>query len=680
MDSKAKTQEYTKEQREFIEGELPKYREAIEFWRGSIHRVFDKCWLDYRAINALNYRYGDQYVEGYGLRVASTRAFQTVESIKPQLNARPPLIEARPFSPSDVKSTRGIRWLLRGDWDRSGAEDSLKDITDDMLMYGTGVGVAEFVNDRATVQRYVGTNPDTGTKIYKKHDIERYCGNRLTWWDPYNVFPEPTAQPNDPGTRGRVWLRMVVNVDDLREAYKLKGFKDWALIEAGGGNVDDFSSTRQIIDIAFRFQELMFSGSSSAATKLAFKAGGQQKDTSSLVEVAVCKEPDLRAVVAFCATGPVVLELGPNPNPHKEIDALFLRDYKLNGFFWGMGEVESIRHIADAETRILNNLLDAVAINVGPPIAYNSLLLKQKDAFKMKPWAMIPLASQLGIKVSEAIQPLLLPDLGRARAFEALNHLDEMEQNTTGISKFLIGTAQLSSASATEAGRKADAPMARIREKARSIEKFCEKVLKLWAANLSLYSRDQIFYILEEDISVFLSQQTRKLVDVTTGELVDNVDGVAAAEAAAAEAGISPENIVYSDDLSQGVVVKVRALSTLPPSRETDRNDLMQAMGLVVNASKAGVAIDGSSPVGMLLSEVLKTFSLYDEQGSALEEVVSKLSQPPAVPPAGPGEVGAPASPTALPLPEPMSEGYQLSADAQPANEGQNALERGLNA
>lgn len=649
----------SKEDEEVLRIVDQRYYDAKES-RKTRETIWNYSYLQFKSINYYNRQYGQEFLEGFGLRVFVPRTFETIESIIPQLNGRPPEFIVSGKNPQDDKRADFIDIVLSNEWDRADTQRQITISTFDSLVFGTGILLNYLRDDRREVEEINEVDDDGNVISYEKEEFVDYFGVYSKSLDPYNCFPDPNADENKDSLRFFVY-REVVDVDELREEYRLKGFNDnWKYLTEGG-NVDDFGKIRQEIDTIYTATDVRTPGNFSDLIGQG-RSTVDRKIKKNLIEKFTYFEKDRMVVIA----NGVVLRDTPSPFPHKTIPISVIRDYALSHEFWGMGEPEIIRWL-QVESNTLHNLaLDATAMSVGQMIAVNSAYIQDESELVVKPFGIVHLKPIPGLNVRDAIQPVVTPDV-KSSVFRMMQENKSITQSTTGVSDFIIGASKGGAETATEANRLAEASVARIREKARIIEQEGVKdIVEQWMPMIAeFYSEDMVFRITKKDKTEFIKFVSKNRADLSQEEIEQyKQEGYM--------------DVITVDDLRGKFDITVKGASTLPVNKDIIRGMWMQLLNLAASIKRT----DGTDVfnVDKIAYETLKEgFERQDaldflsnvnpdiikEGGDQLDELLA--SQGPQT-----EQTPLPVSPTALP--DETDVGALLQRTQQPQDMGNNLL------
>jgi len=484
------------------------------------HPKWNLFYLNYRSVLTANAMFGEDYLRAFGLQVFVPRTFQTIESLKAQLNARRTEIKNESGSLRNKGRVDAVNSLDNVEWKRSGAEQVKNYAMSDALLFGIGYIFNPFVYD-SEVRHYVETpesentepqDPEDGkpqndktTIIGKLKWIEKevtlYRGMKPCALNPYYVFTNPLATNDD--DKGWQYVYTPWNVAALRKFVVAKGWltEEEAKTRITEGACEQFDAVRNTIDKMYGSTTVNNSNSphtrrDGEANSWSYSPPSRRlPGTRGVIERF---ESDYYEVRLDGDTQPLYKDF--NIYPHKEIPIIAAYDYKDPHEYIGIGEAEVIRHQQVEENRIHNYTLGTLLMTTVQRYAINSSLLEDEtDASFANPFKPIRLKQLPGNTVSNAIMPLPQPDV-KQTPFMLMGMVKETLQTVTGATDFISGANKGSTDTATESQNLLNASNSRIREKARQFDDIVvPRVIKQWHACYPIFYDTEMEFWLTGD-------------------------------------------------------------------------------------------------------------------------------------------------------------------------------------
>jgi hypothetical protein len=635
----------TEEEQKVLETLDKYYYEASEA-RKKREVIWNYSYLQFKSINYYNKRYSAEFLEGFGLRVVVPKTFETIESIIPQINGRPPEFIIDGQNPTDKDKAKFMNVILTNEFRRADAQKEFTVCTFDALVLGTGILFNYLRSEQRDVEVIDEADENGNVISYKSQTITDYFGVFTQAIDPYTFFPDPIAE--EVSDMRYCIIRERVDVDKLKEEYSNKNFNEnWKYI-CPGGNVDDFAKVRKEIDMLYSINDKRYPGNVSDLVG-GTKTNQSESTTRNLAEKFTMWTKERLVVIS----NGVVLR--NTPNPYLRFPFTLIRDYKCSHELWGMGEPEIMRWLAIEADTLHNMTLDATSMGIGQMIAVNSAYIQDESELIVKPFGIVHLKNVPGVSVADAISPIITPDVKNS-SFRMIQLNKELVQSTTGISDYFIGASRGAADTATEANKLADASAARIREKARIIEdEGIKDVLYQWINIIAqFYSDEMNFRVTDRDKTQFF-----KFVPLPRAELTPEKLSTYLAE------GYS--DVISMDDVRGKFDIYVKGASTLPVNKDVLRNQNMQLMNLAIKA----VRPDGTP---IFKQEKIAEDVLYSFDNPNPQDYINYPQAPEQIPPA-PVPLETPITPE-TPTPPMTTEADILNQAAQPTNLGINTLEQ----
>lgn len=442
-----------------------------------MHDKWNQGYLQYRSVNYYSLIYGGfpTYWNQWGMSVFIPRTFETIESVKTQMQGRVPDFSCAPTRPSRQQETYTIEHLTKSEYKRSKTQREVAETVHDVNLYGAGLVRVDFVNK--IEQQHVLFWKEDGTLGSKESPVTTYAGVGSRRVDPYDFYPDPSPEMYRMDKDG-FWCfeRSVVDAWSLREQYRLLNEKkamgvtdSWQFIRPGG-DTTDYKYLRSEVDSLFISRNN--SNTPGTVDDLIGRVGfstSTRIPTSSKDKIEVWEYWEKDRYIVVTGTG-LILRDSCNPYPHKQVPYVKYNLVEMNEF-WGIGYPEMMKSLQIEENVLHDQGLNNIIMSVHKMFAVNSRYLEDEGELVARPFGIVHLKQTPGAKVSDAIMPIEY-NMNMSNYFEFMRKTGENIQSVTGVSPFQIGGVSKESKieRATVANRLAFAGQARIREISRHME------------------------------------------------------------------------------------------------------------------------------------------------------------------------------------------------------------------
>lgn len=449
------------------------------------HDIWNFSYLQYRSVNHYSMLYGGfpTYWNQWGTGVFIPRTFETIESVKVQIQSKKADFTVSGTKPSNKDFSKKIHSVTKSEWKRSQGQREIGESVHDILVYGTGLVRTDLVNDKQIenvmswkkeeITKEDGTTETRWTIQYEEKEVQKYYGVGCKRVDPYDFYPNPSPESYRMNKLGWAFERSVVDAWDFREQYRIlnesgaHGVTDnWKYIRPGG-DVSDYKYLRKEIDTLYSFGgDARTPGN---INDLVGRTVGGKKSTTlnkEKLEVWEYWENDRYIVIA----NGLILRDSPNPYPHKQIPYSKASLVDMNEFF-SMGIPEYIRWLQICENILYDQGLNNIIMSVHKMFAVNSRYLEDEGELVARPFGIIHLKQIPNVRIQDAIMPIEYSH-NMNNYFEFMQKNTENIQSVTGVSPYQTGGVVENSNTelATVANRLAFAGTARIQEISRHIE------------------------------------------------------------------------------------------------------------------------------------------------------------------------------------------------------------------
>jgi len=618
------------------------------------HDIWNYSYLQYRSVNHYSMLYGGfpTYWNQWGMGVFIPRTFETVESIKVQMQGRKPDFMVSATRPSTKNYSKKVNSLMKSEWKRSKAQTEVAETVHDVLVYGTGIIRTDLKNERKmentmawkqeTIDKPDGTQETRWTIEYKEQEVQKYYGVGCKRVDPYDFYPNPSAEGYRMDKLGHCFERSVVDAWDLREEYRMLeesgafGVTDnWKYLKPGG-DVSDYKYLRKEIDGLYSFSS--DARTPSTINDLVGRTTKSPNNANNKTKIELWEYWEEDRYIVMTGTG-LILRDSPNPYPHKQLPYSKYALVEMNEFF-SMGLPEYIRWLQICENILYDQGLNNIIMSVHKMFAVNSKYLEDEGELVARPFGIIHLKQMPNVRISDAIMPI-------EYSHQMGNYFEFMKQNTqniqsvTGISPYQTGGVNDAAKTerATVANRLAFAGSARIEEISRHMEDdlvtgVVEQmigIMQFYYQNTSHFEDGELpIEVDEPNKNFFLKYLSKPNGDVTAEEII-----------AAKAAGY--EGIIAQDEI-QG---RYKVVSTGSSSSRMDPEQLANmkmefakfAQTAVVNTTDPMSGLPTSTPV----FDFAKIAKEVAEDVFDIEDAEEYLYKPPTAPapvmPMVPGEM-----------------------------------------
>jgi hypothetical protein len=509
--------------------------------------------------------------------------------------------------------------------------------------------------------------------------------------------------------------RMVMNVDDAKAHFIEKGVSEELIDKlTPSPYTENWGWQRDIIDFS-----LEYAGKGAIQDKNSFLSSNRGRLAALITGFENKKIPDATSIFFF-ATRNNWAYIGYGKEKDKEPDffviqsginemgggnlPVYLFRYNKVDRYLGEGIPEMLRVYTDMETKSISALFISMFMNLAPTVFAKQNALKNKTGMRLAPYAINELTPMAGSNVQDALQVFTPPPAGPLVS-QALSYIDESTQRRTGITTQKIGASRMSDTSATEFSGRLSNVLTRINKVAETNERILAHMFEVWNVRFAEYNnQEDVFNLMSAKATVLFYPKfsyrlkKEKKDGVETYKRIPDVNNITSACIKASQIGImqlpsmylkeevsddgtitydfanpsdDERRIIFKDDLIEGTSVRVKARSTLRNNPDLLFEKIMRVFNIYAQMKQAGVLDVGlvSALFDSLESNIdLSSLDIPSAvQNSLMQPVGSQRgnnlqNKPPA------GEVverGAPLSPV-----------MQLSANAQPNNQGINAQER----
>lgn len=219
---------------------------------------------------------------------------------------------------------------------------------------------------------------------------------------------------------------------------------------------------------------------------------------------------------------PVVIRSEKNPFDKQFCPIGIFRPIERPAKFYGMGIIEPVKGVLDAEEDTLNMVTEAFWTDVARPMEYVPNNIIDEDALEYKPRTLVPVR-----KLGESLNVMDAPSPNMASANFILGYMEKTKQNVTAITDYQTGSNQLSNnQTATEVRTKTFLSEQRTNK---ILQRFEREVLEssgkmaLWLNKQYLSDNKKVIYrvlgkkgkLLEKEMSIKVIEAVKDLVIVS---------------------------------------------------------------------------------------------------------------------------------------------------------------------
>lgn len=539
------------------------------------HDIWNFSYLQYRSVNHYSMLYGGfpTYWNQWGMGVFIPRTFETIESIKVQIQSKKADFIVGAIRPSTKNFSKKINSLTKNEWKRSKSQVEVGEVVHDLLLYGSGIIRTDLVNDKQVenvmswkkedITKEDGTVETRWSIQYEEKEVQKYYGVGCKRVDPYDFYPNPSPEAYRMDKLGWAFERSVVDAWDFREQYRILEESgahgvtgNWKYLKPGG-DVSDYKYLRKEVDTLYSFgNDARTPGN---INDLVGKTlGGKETTTNNKNKLEVWEywENDRYIVIA----NGLILRDSPNPYPHKKIPYTKCSLVEMNEF-WSMGLPEYIRWLQICENILYDQGLNNIIMSVHKMFAVNSRYLEDEGELVARPFGIIHLKQIPNVRIQDAIMPIEYSHQ-MGNYFEFMKTNTQNIQTVTGVSPYQTGGVVENSKveRATVANRLAFAGTARIQEISRHIEddlvtgvvEQMVDIMQFYYQNTSHFENGELPVEVEEaNKNYFLKYVARPSGELTPEEL-----------AGALEEGYS--GVIAQDEIQGRTKVFVTGSSSIP--------------------------------------------------------------------------------------------------------------------
>lgn len=289
----------------------------------------------------------------------------------------------------------------------------------------------------------------------------------------------------------------------------------------------------------------------------------------------------------------------PLPWPHKELPFAVLYQYRVPGFFWGIG-IPKVVHALSEERKTLRNLnLDRQKLQINKMFIHNNAFDLDDDDLVSRPHGLISIDTN-GRPLSEALQPLEYGDVS-ASYFKTEEILLEDIRRAHGIDDRVNGANVASTA--TQAALQKESALKRIN--LISIQAEMSTVVRIgrlkWVNIAFFYSVPRMDSITEDNEEkqkkvyrkITVANRQYSIVDQDGGKAL-KMDEVQGASGLELKKG-------YAKYLETSVDISVDAATFTPVSKAIEQTKKTEVFSLISSIDEAKATLDMPSAVADLL-------------------------------------------------------------------------------
>lgn len=615
--------------------------------RRTQHKKNNYHYLQYKGILWLNNVYGEEYLRSVGLQVFVPRTFMTIESIRPYLSGQPLDIKVSSETKRKFPAARKAEDFLKSQWRRSKADWQKANAEFYAMLFGTGFLLSRYVDDYDMLPMYDGMD-DKGVIKWKEGRFQRYRGMKLQSLNPYHVFPDRDATSD--ASMKRCFLYSIWDFETWKEHCENMDFTTEGM--AKGGHLEEFDAIRRKIDTIYGATNVDLRTRDNGTLVSNIQLEHTQMDFENKIMVVECFTEKEYSVMS--GANWTLNYKGINPDPDKIISIKTVKDYEVPDEFDGIGEPEVIRWQQYEENKVHN--LAYMATLMATVQRYGileSALVDPTEASFSNPLKWIKLKNAPGADINKAIMQLNQKSSNDV-PLKFLEKIDQIRQETSGISTYITASPESSVDTLGEADMMRVAGLERIRQKIYSIEeRDIVPLLEHWMCCIPQYYTDELdllmnsrqddFYVKYLPFDREFNNDIPTVADLSTKE---GISGAMTIEEVYLKAGY--QDVIFASDLVGEFLFTIKTATAA-----SDRDKILKQLTLALDALiKVNEAV--GYPAYNLVDFGEEIIRQFPEVIKDIDSIKNPAPPPqPGVPgqapgaPAAPGPGGAPALPGA---------------------------------